>query len=247
MDSHAAFDAALDGVRLVLGKVVAGLGAQQGKNLLQGAFDLCCRKSAWQRGFAKGVGGVGDKLGRHLRRQQFIVHKAGGNGVVGHAVVLGGIGVLGHGHAAFALDGPHALGAIAARAREDDADSPLALVLGKGAEEKVDGQTLPPGSGGLQQLQGAVMEGHVAPWRDDVGTVGFDHHPVLDFEDLHPGVALDEVGKDAFVVRGQVLHQDKSHAGVGVGRHAGKKGFKGRQSPGRGTDADDGETGSGSF
>jgi hypothetical protein len=46
------------------------------------------------------------------------------------------------------------------------------------------------------------------------------------------------------VVRGQVLHQDKGHAGIGVGGHAGKEGFKGRQPPGGRADADNGETGS---
>ncbi len=43
------------------------------------------------------------------------------------------------------------------------------------------------------------------------------------------------------MVRGQVLHQDKGHAGLGVGGHGGKEGFKGRQSPGRSADADDGK------
>jgi hypothetical protein len=33
------------------------------------------------------------------------------------------------------------------------------------------------------------------------------------------------------VVRGRVLHQYKSHAWIGVGGHAGKEGFKGRQPP----------------
>jgi hypothetical protein len=93
----------------------------------------------------------------------------------------------------------------------------------------------------FQQLQGAVQEGHVAVRRDDVGAVGLDLHPVLNLEDLHAGVAPDEVGQDALVVRGQVLHQHKGHARIGVGGHTGKEGLERPQPPGRCADADDGK------
>ena len=181
---------------------------------------------------------VGDELGRHLGRRQHIVHQAGGDGAARHAVVFGGFGVLRHRHAAFALDRPHPLGAVTAGAREHDADGPLALVLGQGAEEEVNRQTMAARRGGFQQLQRAVEKGHVPVRRDDVGAVGLDRHAVRDFEDLHAGIALDQFGEDALVVRGQVLHQDKGHAGIGVGGHAGKEGFECRQPPGRRADAD---------
>ena len=107
-------------------------------------------------------------------------------------------------------------------------------------KKKSMGRRWPRGADGFQQLERAVQKGHVAVGRDDVGAVGLHHHPVLDLEDLHAGVAPDEVGEDALVVRGQVLHQDKGHAGIGVGGHAGKEGLEGRQPPGRRADADDG-------
>jgi hypothetical protein len=97
---------------------------------------------------AEGVGHIGDELGGHLGRRQLVVHQAGGDGAARHAVVFGGGGVLGHDHAALALDGPHAQGAVAAGAGEHDADGPLALVLGQGAEEEVDGQALAAGREG---------------------------------------------------------------------------------------------------
>ena len=102
--------------------------------------------------------------------------------------------------------------AVAAGAREHDADRPLVLVLGQGAEEEVNRQAQAARRGRFQQLQRAVQKGHVPVGRNDVGAVGLDRHPVLDLEDLHAGVALDQVGQDALVVRGQVLHQDKGHA-----------------------------------
>jgi hypothetical protein len=96
--------------------------------------------------------------------------------------------------------------------------------------------------GGFQQLQRAVKQGHVPVRRDNIGAVGLDRHAVRNFEDLHAGITLDQFGEDALVVRSQVLHQDESHTGIGVGGHAGKEGFKCRQSPGRRADADHGES-----
>ena len=114
-------------------------------------------------------------------------------------------------------------------------------VPGQGAEEKVNRQTLAARRDRFQQLQRAVKKGHVPVGWDDIGAVGLHRHPVLDLEDLHPGIALDQFGEDALVVRGQVLHQDKGHAALGVGGHAGKEGFERRQPPGRCADAHDGK------
>jgi hypothetical protein len=101
---------------------------------------------------------------------------------------------------------------------------------------------MPAGGGGFHQLERAVQKGHVAIGRDDVGAVGPDGHPVLDLEDLHAGVAPDEVAEDALVVRRQVLHQHKGHARIGVGGHAGEEGLERRQPPGGGADADAGKS-----
>jgi hypothetical protein len=109
-------------------------------------------------------------------------------------------------------------------------------------KEKVNGQAHAAGRGLFQQMQRAVQEGHVPFGRDDVGAVGLDRHPVLNFVNLHPGIAPDQLGEDALMVRGQVLHQDKGHAGIGVGGHGGKERLKRRQPPCRRADADDGKT-----
>ena len=131
--------------------------------------------------------------------------------------------------------------AVAAGAGEHDADRPLVLVLGQRAEEEVNRQAMAARRGRFQQLERTVQKGHVPIGRNDVGAVGPDRHPIFNLEDLHAGIALDQVGEDALVVRGQVLHQDKGHAGIGVGGHAGKESLKRRQSPGRCADADDGK------
>ena len=222
-----------------------GLGAQQDE-------DLCHRVFFWgSRGgdvrLAERVRGVSDELCRHLSGRQNKVHQAGGDGAVRHPVVFGGFGLLRHDHAALALDRPHPQSAVAAGAGEHDADGALMLILGQGAEEEVDGQALAVRRGRLQQMQRAVQEGHVAVGRDDVGAVGSDRHPVLDLEDLHLGVAPDQVGEDALVRGGQVLDEDEGHVAVGVGGHGGEEGFKGRQPSGRGADAHHGKACAGSF
>ena len=70
--------------------------------------------------------------------------------------------------------------------------------------------------GRFLQLQRAILKNHVVVRRDDVDAVRLDNHPVLDLVNRHPCIAPDQVGEDALVVRVQVLHQDKGHAGSGV-------------------------------
>ncbi len=184
---------------------------------------------------------VGHELGRHLGGRKHVVHQPGGNGALRHAVVFGRFGVLCHRHAALAFDRAYPLRAVAARAGEHDADRAFMLVLGERAEEEVDRQAMAARRGRFQQVERAVQKGHVPVGRNDVGAVGLDRHSVLNLEDLHAGIALDQVGENAFMVRGQVLHQHKSHAWTGLGRHAGKESLKRRQTTRRGPDADNRE------
>ena len=243
MDGHPPLDPPPDRVRLVEGEVMARMGTEEHEDLFQHPLGFGGRHGFEVKMSAEGARRIIDELGRHLGRRQHVVHQTGGDGAPGHAVVFGGFGVLGHDHPPLPLDGPHPQGAVAPRAGEDDADRPLQLVLGEGAEEEVDGEALAPRRGGLDELERAVQAGHVAVGGDDVGAVGFDGHAVRHLEDLHPGVAPDQVGEDALVVRGQVLDQDEGHPRVPVGGHGGKKRLEGGQSPRRGADADDGEAG----
>ena len=61
-----------------------------------------------------------------------------------------------------------------------------------------------------------MEKGHVAVGRDDVGAIGLHDHAILNLEDLHVGVAPDEISEDAFMIRGKVLDQNKSHARIGA-------------------------------
>ena len=88
-NGHAAGNAAVDGIELVLGKVVTGLTAQQDKDLPQGVLGLECRGGGRPGRPAEGLGHIGDELGGHLGRWKFVVDQTGGDGAARHAVVLG--------------------------------------------------------------------------------------------------------------------------------------------------------------
>ena len=87
------------------------------------------------------------------------------------------------------------------------------LLLSQRTEEKVDREPNASSQCGFQQLQGAAHKRHIAIRWDDVSAIRLDYHSVLHLENLHPGIALDQLGKDAFMVSGQVLDQTKAMPG----------------------------------
>ena len=89
VNGHAAFDTAIDGVRLVLAEVVAGMGSQQDKYLLQSIFGFRRLFGDRPSRLNESVSCIGDKLGGHLGRRKLIIHQAGSKSAAGHAVVFG--------------------------------------------------------------------------------------------------------------------------------------------------------------
>jgi hypothetical protein len=85
----------------------------------------------------------------HLVRRQHKVNDAGADGAARHALEAGGLGLLHKHDAAFGLDEAQAERAVGARAREDDRDRTLALILGERAEEGIDRGRCPRGALGL--------------------------------------------------------------------------------------------------
>ena len=120
------------------------------------------------------MGDVAEELSGHLVWRQHKIHHAGSDGAAGHAIVLGGFGCLRHHHAALALHRPDAKGPVATSAGEHNANGVLVLVLGQGAEEKIDGEPDTAGHCGFQQLQRAVHKRHIAIGRDDISAVRLD-------------------------------------------------------------------------
>ena len=240
VEPHAPLDAAVDRARFVEREIVAGLGAEKDENFLQGILRLG-RGHGLEAGTAGEVLGVSDQLGRHFRRRHHIIDQACGNGAVRHAVEFGGFRILRHDHAVFALDGAHAERAVGAGAGQNDADGALALVLGEGAEEKIDGQALSARGRGFEELQRSIEQRHVVAGRDDVGAIRLHHHAVGHFMHRHARAPLDDFAEDAFVVRSEVLDEDESHARIPVGGQAREKGLEGSKTSGRSSNPHHGE------
>ena len=130
---------------------------------------------------------------------------------------------MNHNQSALALNSPYARRAVTAGAGKHNANRPLVLIVGQRPEEKVDRQPLTARRGRLQQLKRSVDESHVAVGRDDVDAVGLNRHSVLNLENRHAGVAPDQVGQNARMIRSQMLHQHKRHAGIRDSRHTGEE------------------------
>ena len=243
IDRHAPLDAAVDGAGLVVRKIVPGQSTQQDEDLFEGALGLGRRHAVGLVWFAESMNRIAHLFSRHALGRQLKVHQAGGNRALGHAVVFARVGRLHHCHAALALDGTQSHGAVAAGAREHDANGAFVLVLCQRAKEKVNRQALAARRRGLQQLQRAIQERHVAIGRNDVGAVDLHPHAVADLEHLHAGVAPDQLDQNAFVVGRQVLHQHKGHTRLNVARHAREEGLERGQTTGRGANADNREAG----
>jgi hypothetical protein len=67
-------------------------------------------------------------------------------------------------------------------------------------------------------MQGAAQKCHVAVGWNDVDAIHLHHHAVVYLHHFHAGGPLDQLSQQALVVRRQVLHQYKRHAGCFVGR-----------------------------
>ena len=235
VNAHAPLDPAVDGVLLVQGEVVAGLGPQQDEDFLQGALVLLLQ-GQFGLGDDEGVPEIVDDLSGQILRRGDQVGQPGLNGAPGHAVELGRGRLLHQRHSRLFLDGPQPHRAVRAHAGEDDADAALLPVLGQGAQEEIDGETQAAGRRRFEQVQHAVQNGHVLVGGDHIDAVRLDPHPVPDLKNLHRGGALEQFGHDPLVGRVQVLDDDKGHAAI-FG-HMPQELFQRLQPAGGGADAD---------
>ena len=115
------------------------------------------------------------------------------------------------------------------------------LRFGQRAKEVIDRQARAARRLRLAQPERTFGKSQLAVGRDDVRAVGPHDHPVFSLEHIHACVALDQFGKQAFVIRGKVLHQYECHSGVAPRRHRREKRLECRQSTGGGANADHGE------
>ncbi len=163
VDGQAALDAAADGVLLVAGEIVAGLGLDGAQHLLH--IDPLALLGPLALHFPPGdqrMAEVGGELLPHFLHRQDEIDHAGVDGAARHAVVLRLLLVLHQHQAAGGVDRPHPLGAVAPRPGENDGDGVLPQVAGQAAEELVDRQ---PGVAGRRRLPAGTGCGCGRPGR----------------------------------------------------------------------------------
>ncbi len=221
---------------LVAGKIAARAGTQCRQNIVQ-VMPLALGGGLGGLAVADiGMARVAHQHRRHFTRLQNEIGVAGVDQVPRHRRIFGRLGILRDRHAAHGFDLLGARRAVAAHARHDDANRPLALLLGQRAEEVVDRPVVPRLGQRRAQMQLAVFNRERVPRPNDVHVVRFDGHAVFNLVHGHSRVLLQNAGHQAFAVRRQVLNEHKRDARV-VG-HDFEELDEGFQSAGRCADAD---------
>ena len=155
-----------------------------------------------------------------------------------HTVELGRSRVLHHHQPGFFFDRTEPKSAVGAHTGQDDTDTVLLLIIGKGAEKEIDRQTQTAWRRRFEQMQHAMQDRHVLVGRDHVNRIRLDPHPVLHLVHLHTRRALQQFGQNPFVSWIKVLDDDKADATLL--RDLAQKLLQGLQSPRRSADTDDG-------
>ena len=181
VQAHAPDQAAVDGGKLVMRQIKAGvaLHARGDLGVAAGNFVLLHR----QAHVGRGLGDTGEHFA-HLAGGQHQIRAAGLDGGTRHAVVLGHLRVLHQHHAAGGLDRAHARGAVRTGTRQDDRHGIVAVVLGQRLEEQVHRRLGPHAGLRLVQPQHAVGVDHILIRRGHIDGVRLRDGAVL--EVTHP-------------------------------------------------------------
>ena len=208
-EPHAPPDAPLQHALAVAAEIQPALRAQQRQDLVQAVRD---RRRRLDPGEMAQV--MQQRLGHLLNRTDHIDHLRG-DGILRHLRELGLAGFLRHGQPALRLDRPHTLAAVRPRARQDDADGVVLLILGKRAQEQVE-----DGLAALDrpvEKEPPVGEGKVPIGRNDVDVVGLDQRLGGRFADRNRGARCQQRHHQAFVGRVEMGNDDERR--TGIGRH----------------------------
>jgi hypothetical protein len=233
---HATLDPPHERRGLVAAEVVAGLAPQQRADARQLAAHLLGeRVPDVLLVQLPQVARVLDEPCRHLLGRQHVVHHARADRAAEHGVVPGRFGRLRHHHPAVLLDRAQAERAVAARARQQDADGAVALVLRQRVEQAVDRHPQARRRGRLHAQHAALDRQHRVR-RDHVHVVRLHRGLVAHLLDVHARRLAEQLRHQRGVVRVEVLHHHERHAAVG--RHRGEELLEGLEPAGRGAHPD---------
>ena len=231
-------DPPLDGAGFVEGEIHSGVVAHQQQDFFETVFRplagaglgfgmRTASPGSRQRGFSlcllgrsgpspHQVGMADDMrqfFGDVLRRENEI-HAAGRDGTARHRVVFGRF-ILGKANPRFSSNRFQSQRPVRGGAGEDYANRPLAPILGQRLEKKINRPMRPGGLRARLKFQSAVGDDHGSVGRNDIHVVGLDWQVVTDLAHRHRSSPGQKLSQRAGVRRIQMLHQHKTHAGVG--------------------------------
>ena len=213
VDPHAPLDPPVARFRLVQREVAAGALAQQGEDLLEEGRALPHRHRLGQARPAH----VGHQPLRHRARLQHEVDETAHDRASGHTRMPRRRLVLGEREAGVALDRREPERPVGSRARQDDTDSVLLLVLGQRAEKGVDRHGRAGVAHGADEVERASVDLEVLARRSDADGVPLDPRALRGLAHRHHRVSPEELGQHARMLGSLVRHHDERHPGVGRG------------------------------
>ena len=234
---HPAFEAPVNRVLFVEGKVVPGPVAQEDEDLAQRLRGVLFRKR--QRRFGQAAGICAQRL-RHLVRRLDHIDHPGRNGAARHALILGRLRILGDRHAGLGLDRSQPHGAVAAGPGQDDPHGSVLLVFRQRTEEVIDGQRHAILRGRLHEVQDAMQDRQIGAARRHIDAIRLYLHPVRGLHHRHRGAFTKQARQETDMARVLVRHHHEGHPAAG--RRVAEELFHGFQPAGGGADPDDQET-----
>ena len=136
------------------------------------------------------------------------------------------------------LDGLDTKGAVAAGAREHDANGELPLVFGQCREERIDRRSF-LAIGVFANAQVAFLHAEDRVGRGHIDVIAAHRLVVLGRHHRNAGIACQDFRQHALPLRGEMGDHDKRHAGIG--RHSAEQGLERFHAARRSADADDWE------
>ena len=139
MNAQAALDPPMQRAPAIQGEIMAGTGAQQDHNFLQGTLGFSIKV---QIGFAdaRELPAISDELIRQVLDGSHEIRQPRLYGAARHGFEFCGGRILNQHDAALLLNRPEAQRAVAAHARQKDADAALVLIFGERIKKEIDRQ-----------------------------------------------------------------------------------------------------------
>ena len=178
------------------------------------------------------------ELVRDFPRAQHPIDAARFDGVAGHVREPCRVGSLREDDPTLVLDGLDAKAAIGVAARQHDTNRVVLIFEGERPEQRINGKVVLE-CGPLSQMKASIGHRERRIRRDDIDVIGLHDLGVERQGHRNSCFLLQDLGKQAFVARVEMLNDDIRHAGAS--RESAEQLADSLQTTGRGADADGAE------